>query len=186
MNGRCVQFMHCKHLPQEFCRSCTLPSHESCIPVTFARTNTPPKEIEPSPHAQVFTCALNTLPRSQPCNAGMLLCPACGRFYGGERGLRTHQQVKHASDYGAAKEVVESAKQQLIVRPPSTVPNIPAAQQATSSDSTQLSVPQPGAAAQFVCFLYPCDARPALQLTRSAAQGIAAQRCSASGSCMSS
>lgn len=52
------------------------------------------------------------------CGAGFLLCPQCGNFYGGERGLRTHQQVKHAQHYGAAVEAVRGAKQQIIAYAP--------------------------------------------------------------------
>lgn len=76
----------------------------------------------------------------------MLLCPTCGQFYGGERGLRTHQQVKHASDYGVAKDVVETAKQQLIVRPQALLHtnNTPTHGEPTTSDATHMSTPPPG------------------------------------------
>ena len=76
----------------------------------------------------------------------MLLCPACGGFYGGERGLRIHQQAKHATDYGVAKDVVETAKQQLIVRPPHLLREAPAfaCEPKSTSLSTNLSASLPG------------------------------------------
>jgi hypothetical protein len=72
----------------------------------------------------------------------MLLCPACGNFYGGERGLRTHQQIKHESSYGVAKDVVHTAQQQLIVHPHVSGPTALVAQ---ASGAHQLAPRQPGA-----------------------------------------
>lgn len=102
-------------------------------------------------HATTCTQVIDQLLAFKTRNAGMLLCPACGQFYGGERGLRTHQQAKHATDYGVAKEVVETAKQQLIVRSSSLLPTVPAPHQPTPSDETRNSTPAPGLLSHSLC-----------------------------------
>jgi hypothetical protein len=50
-------------------------------------------------------------------HAGFLLCPQCNTFFGGNRGLRTHQQMKHGQHYCNALQAVHAAQRQLIVRP---------------------------------------------------------------------
>ena len=60
-------------------------------------------------------------------DAGYLLCPQCGEFYGGDRGLRTHQQIKHAQHYAVAMEAVQAAKQQVIAWTPPLAALLPSA-----------------------------------------------------------
>lgn len=50
-------------------------------------------------------------------SAGLLLCPQCNTFYAGDRGLRTHQQMKHGQHYANALQAVHAAQHQLIFRP---------------------------------------------------------------------
>ncbi|KAK3265768.1 hypothetical protein CYMTET_25576 [Cymbomonas tetramitiformis] len=45
---------------------------------------------------------------------GQLLCPTCGQFYAGTRGLRDHQQIKHLQSYGSAKAVEAESRRQLV------------------------------------------------------------------------
>ena len=60
------------------------------------------------------TIRLASMSEHSPCAAGYLLCPQCGVFFGGVRGLRTHQQIKHAQEYGDAAEVVQSTARELV------------------------------------------------------------------------
>jgi hypothetical protein len=47
-----------------------------------------------------------------------LLCPQCNTFFAGDRGLRTHQQMRHGKQYSTALSAVHAAKRQMIVCPP--------------------------------------------------------------------
>jgi hypothetical protein len=46
--------------------------------------------------------------------SGLLPCVLCGGFFGGERGLRDHRQVRHRQHYEAATEAVRDSRTALV------------------------------------------------------------------------
>jgi hypothetical protein len=73
-------------------------------------------------HELVF---VHTLTLSKP-RVGYLFCKWCGAFFGGERGLRTHQHIFHKRSYEEAKAVTTSAKRQITLVTPMYVGHHPA------------------------------------------------------------
>ena len=68
-----------------------------------------------APRGGVGTIALLTKRRLLENGAnGALLCRRCGRMFAGDKGLATHQQVKHGRSYESAKAAVAESRVALV------------------------------------------------------------------------